>query len=491
MAAGITAALLHDLVTCPHRVTMDLHGDAAQRGAESPLLSMLWARRTAHEPEVAASLELELSDLSALAAGAREEATARALAEHAPLIYGACIRAGDLLATPDLLRLDDGGYVAGDIRATSGEDAGKLRRSYAMQLALCTDVLERRDLSAGRYGFIVDGRGEETVYELDAPRGPRTPLTLWQEYRKLLAQARELAARGNATRPALCEACSLCVWREPCLSRLERDDDLSLLPEVSRTTRDLLARRFPTVASLAGADPDELDEIARKLEGVGATQLRRIYERARLASEHDARAYRRGELPLPAAAQEIFLDAEVDPLRDHCYLHGFLERGAGARMRYRGFFAEDASEEAEETAFAAAWQYLSAARDAAVYHYGAHARAAWRTLQERYPHVCDTEEVEELFAAEETVDLYSSVVRPRTEWPTRDYSMRSIATHLGFRWRDEAAQPTAAVEWYEAWLGSRDEALRKRILAANEDDCRAAAQVLDALRALDPSPWAQ
>jgi uncharacterized protein len=489
MGSSITAAMLFDMVTCPHRVCMDLHADQAQRDPPSPFLQLLWERGTAHEARVVEDLGLARTDLGHLSGDALEAATAEAMAAGAPLIYGGRIRDGDLLGMPDLLRLDDDGYVAGDIKSGAGEEAGKPRRSYAMQLALYTDILERQDVSAGRYGFIIDGHGEETSYELDAPRGPRTPLTLWQEYQKTLDQARRIVASDDASRPALTAACKLCAWRSACIARLERDDDLSLLPEVGRATRDAIASHYPTVAALAAADPDDLPDMARQLEGVGATLLKRLYERACLNTAGSATAYRRAAIELPECPREIFFDVEVDPLRDHCYLHGFLERAPGAKPRYRGFFAADAGEDSEEKVFAEAWAYLSGAGDAAVFHYGVYERTIWRALQSRYPHVCDIDELEALFADPDTVDLYTAVIRPRTEWPTRDYSVKSIAGFLGFGWRDDDPSGASSIQWYEEWLETGDAALKKRLLAYNEDDCRATAVVLDGVRALEPPPW--
>jgi len=85
------------------------------------------------------------------------------------------------------------------------------------------------------------------------------------------------------------------------------------------------------------------------------------------------------------------------------------------------------------------------------------------------------------------VDLYTSVIRPRTEWPTRDYSIKSIAGYVGFKWRDSDPSGASSIQWYEQWLEGRDAAVKKRILAYNEDDCRAAAVVLDAVRELEPA----
>jgi len=36
--------------------------------------------------------------------------------------------------------------------------------------------------------------------------------------------------------------------------------------------------------------------------------------------------YLRAPVVIPSAARELFFDIEVDPMRDICYLHGFVER---------------------------------------------------------------------------------------------------------------------------------------------------------------------
>jgi hypothetical protein len=42
MSTPITAAMLYDLVQCPHRVTMDLFADPAFRDKVSPFVQLLW-----------------------------------------------------------------------------------------------------------------------------------------------------------------------------------------------------------------------------------------------------------------------------------------------------------------------------------------------------------------------------------------------------------------------------------------------------------------
>ena len=73
------------------------------------------------------------------------------------LIYSGRIQADGLLGNPDLLRKEDDGYIAGDIKSGAveegPEDLSKPKKHYAVQLALYTDILERIGLSAGRRGF--------------------------------------------------------------------------------------------------------------------------------------------------------------------------------------------------------------------------------------------------------------------------------------------------------------------------------------------------
>ena len=51
------------------------------------------------------------------------------------------------------------------------------------------------------------------------------------------------------------------------------------------------------------------------------------------------------------------------------------------------------------------------------------------------------------------VDLYNDVVTEATEWPTKEHSIKTLATHLGFRWRDTNPSGAASIEWYGRWIG--------------------------------------
>ena len=89
-----------------------------------------------------------------------------------------------------------------------------------------------------------------------------------------------------------------------------------------------------------------------------------------------------------------------------------------------------------------------------------------------------------MFSSETAVDLYQDVVKPKTEWPTYDYSIKTLASFLGFHWRDTNPSGAASIEWYHRWIETRNPELHRRILEYNEDDCIATRVLLDAINRL-------
>ena len=484
--------MLYDLVQCPHRVTMDLFADQLLKDKVSPFVQLLWERGSLYEKEVIKGLSLPFTDLSRYAGEEKEQQTLAAMNRKDPLIYSARISAGDLLGDPDLLRLETGGYVAGDIKSGAGEEGGsddedgKPKTHYAVQLSLYTDILQKLRRSAGPRAFVWDVHGEEVPYKFDVPYGVRNPHTLWQDYQESLAEARQIVSRTEDSLPAYSGTCKNCVWYTACLKQLSDGDDLTLLPGLGRSKRDVMFDSLPTISDLAAANPEGFITGKKTLfKGIGPDSLEKFVARARLVSNKGA-AYLSAPLSFPVVNKELFFDIEVDPMRDVCYLHGFLERTGGdnATERFVAFFSDEETPESEEKAFRDAWAYMTAAQPAAIYYYSKYERTIYRKLRQKYPGVCSEKDIEDLFSSQRPIDLYFDVVLKATEWPTRDYSLKTLAKYLGFSWRDTHPSGAASIEWFDRWVRTRDNAMRKRILDYNEDDCRATRILLDGVRAL-------
>ena len=131
---------------------------------------------------------------------------------------------------------------------------------------------------------------------------------------------------------------------------------------------------------------------------------------------------------------------------------------------------------------------MQASRPCAIYYYAPYEKTIYRKLRDKYPDVCSLKDLKALFDAAETVDLYTDIVRKCTEWPTHDYSLKTLARYLGFDWQDTDPSGAASIEWFHSWTDTGDEAIRQRILAYNEDDCRATRVLRDALQGMAENP---
>ena len=492
----VTASLLYNHVICPHRVTMDAFADPGARDPVSPFVQLLWERGTLYEREVIAGLGIPFVDLSTLAGEAKEQATRAAIARREALVYNGRLSIDELLGEPDLLRREGDGYVAIDIKSGAGEEGGdedlgeegKPKKKYGVEIALYTDILTRLGVSAGRYGYIWDVHGEELRYDLDAPLGPRSP-SISEVYAEARAAVAATLDRSRQTRPAAASVCKQCVWRSTCLSELKAANDLTLLPELGRVRRDSLAGQFQTVADLAGARVDRFIHGKKTdFKGVGPDMLRKFQARAHLASSANPTPYLTRPVTWPIAPVELYVDIETDPMRDLVYLHGFVVRERGREERFEGVFIQDLSEGAERDAFAEAIGIFRRHRNSAVIHYSPYERTHYRKLQQKYPEVCGREEIESLYEPPRGVDLYLDIVKSRSEWPTMDFSIKSLAKFCGFNWRDTDPSGAASIEWFDQWARTGDPKLRQRLLEYNEDDCRAMRVVLEAMKRFPVGP---
>jgi len=471
---------------------MDAFGDPALRDPVSPFVQLLWEKGTLFERDTIAGLGVPFTDLSQFRGEEKETATRAAIGRGDTLIYSGRLSVDELLGEPDLLRKEGTGYVAIDIKSGSGEEGGdegedgKPKKTYGVQLALYTDILQRLGVSAGRYGVIWDVHGQEIRYELDTPLGPKSP-SIAQVYREAKAAVERTLAREQKTLPARASVCKQCVWGSSCLRDMKGAGDLSLLPWLGRAKRDVLMPTFPTVAGLASADLSRYAGAKKPpFPRVSASALSKFQVRARLAMDPNPVPFFREAVELPTNPLEVFFDIEDDPMRDVVYLHGFVIRrnGDSHNEKFVAVYADEPTEQGERNAFAAAWAFLIEHADHVVYYYTKHERTKYKKLQQKYPEVCSATDVEALFSPGRSFDLFYDAVF-KSEWPTLDWSIKSLAKFLQFSWRDVDPSGAASIEWFDQWVKTGDEKIKQRILDYNEDDCIAMRVLLDRMREME------
>ena len=191
-----------------------------------------------------------------------------------------------------------------------------------------------------------DINGEEVPYDFSVPLSPKKPWTLWDEYQDALTQCRAILAAQITPLAAYSSVCKLCHWYTFCVEQLTAADDLTLIPYLGRSLRDAMKDTVASVAALAASNPDVFMEGKTTIfPGLGQDRLRLFHERAVMLSQPDPKPYLRAPISLRVAPVELFFDVEVDPLRDICYLHGFMERhdGRNETEKFVYFFAEEVS----------------------------------------------------------------------------------------------------------------------------------------------------
>lgn len=495
----ITASKLYDYTQCPHRVWRDVHGPQDEKSKEvNPFVQMLWDKGVSYEQKQML-LVGEYLDLSKESLEERFVKTIQALKDGASLIYQGVLKKDNLLGIPDLLRRDgDGRYIPIDIKSGMGyeevsdesDDDVKLKKHYAIQIALYSDLLQRLGFENKRKGIILDIKGNEVVYNLNESMGAKTPMTFWEYYEKVSSDVDALISGKAKNCPASTGKCKLCLWYDSCKKWVKDNDDPTGLFYVGRSVRDtiladLLVSRIDQLLTIdiKGAI-DEKKKDKTFLKGIGENTLEKIIRRAHVLKE-TKKPIMYGEVKFPEAEYELFFDIEADPTQEFIYMHGIYERSKKGE-KYIDFTAREVSDGAEKETWKKFWEYIRSLpkNSYAVYYYSKYERTTYRSMQKKYPDVVSEKELEEFFDPNIAIDLYGDVVLKHTDWPLGSYSIKAIAVYLGFEWEDKSPSGALSIEWFNNYIETKDEKIMNRILMYNRDDCKATMVLKDGLEKL-------
>jgi uncharacterized protein len=485
---NITASKLYNYIQCPHRVWRDIYGPQEEKqDEENAFLQLIWERGILHEKEIIASVGA-YEDISEGAFDERIDKTTKAMDEGAELIYQGVIKYDDMVGIPDLLKkVSEKEYIPIDIKSGRGygdfsEDGeGKLKKHYAVQLCMYADILKKLGYATENKGIIIDGHGEYADYGLDLPLGKRDTRTYWQYYEEIKSEVSKLIFDEVQNVPALGSVCKMCIWYTSCKKWCYEQDDLTKLFYLGRNKRDALNDIFGVVSTsqLSEMDLETLLAMRKmekeKLKGMqlGDKTLTQIHKRAQVLN-NDKKPVFYEPIIFPKTDIELYLDIENDPMQGIVYLHGIYEKICDDE-RFVSFVAKTNDKEGEKQAFKELWGYLKSfeGKAHAVYYYSSYEKSIYKALGNLYPDVVTAEEVEEYFKQDHVIDLYYDAIYSKTDWPLPSYSLKEIATYLGFKWRDETPSGVLSIQWYNEYCETQDESILQRILEYNEDDCKA------------------
>jgi predicted RecB family nuclease len=491
----ITASKLYDYIKCPHKVWRDIYGPQEEKIQETnPFVELLWQKGLLHEERIVRKLG-DFEDLRAGTIEERYQKTIELMRNGVPLIYQGVLKHQNLLGIPDLLRgTKKGSYMPIDIKSgmglegadeESGEE-GKPKKHYAVQLCLYNELLKKHDFASHDNGRILDINSEEVEYNLIAPMGTRNKTTWWELYEQIKERVAFLMSNQEENKPALSGICKLCAWYSSCKNWCEEKKDLTNIFYLGRSVRDTIYKdlSIESVDDFLNLNIEKVVKEKKKnkqyLCGIGETLLSKFINRANiLYKTKKPVAYEK--IVFPKTRYELFFDIEDDPTQEFVYLHGVYERTED-NERYVNFLADEVSDKAEEEAWRNFWEYirLLPKDDYSVYYYSHHEKTIYRKLQKRYPDVIAPEEVDEFFDNPNVIDLYI-IVQGKSDWPVSSYSLKTLASYLGFQWRDKTPSGALSIQWFNEYLVKKDDRLIQRILEYNEDDCKATMVLKDAM----------
>jgi len=494
----ITASKLYDFIQCPHRVWRDIYGPQDEKIAETnPFVQLLWDKGVNHEKKIVSKIG-EVLDLSEGSIDERFQKTIEAIRNKTPLIYQGVLKYENYLGIPDLLeKLPDNTYVPIDIKSGMGFEGGdeengeegKPKKHYAIQLCLYNDLLKKLGFASHNNGRIIDIHGETAEYNLIAPMGKINKQTWWECYEKTRKAVDLLMKNETKNKPAMGGICKLCPWYNSCKKWCEESHDLTNIFYLGRSIRDTINTdlnidKIDDFLNINIADvlKDKKSD-SQYLKGIAEKTLTKFLQRAEiLYKTKKPVAYE--PVVFPEVDFELFFDIEDDPTQEFIYLHGVYERSQ-AGERFIDFTARNVSDDAEKEAWKGFWGYIDSLPQGcfAVYYYSHHEKTTYKKLQKRYPDVISLEKVEDFFEDPNVIDLYK-IVSKQTDWPLGSYSLKALATYLGFKWRDETPSGALSIQWFNNYLETMDEVVLKRILEYNEDDCKATMILKDALEQL-------
>ncbi|MCU1362800.1 MAG: hypothetical protein JWM55_628 [Acidimicrobiaceae bacterium] len=303
--------------------------------------------------------------------------------------------------------------------------------------------------------------------------------------------------------------CPECPYGEHCEEQLNALDDVSLvrftsfdqqllLREHHVETRALLARLDPMRARHARTRPLNPLEPHQPEEVLGRTidKLDDLIYRARAHARGSSLRIVTAE-DMGCATADVEVDVDMESYEDATYLWGASVSvnvaTSGVEEGYHAFVNWDRLDHhAEATIFRDFWVWLDGVRGAchdqgrtfAAYCFWAQAEdgAMNRAVTPPLSDGPTTTELSEFRRAQpaQWIDLHDVAKRQlQTEGPL---GLKQLATAAGFRWRDVNPSGEASIQWYEEATRADESvsrAARARLVAYNEDDCRATKALRD------------
>jgi predicted RecB family nuclease len=298
-----------------------------------------------------------------------------------------------------------------------------------------------------------------------------TPLT--NELRTLLS-----AAEPPKFLP--CTHCSECQFAEHCKNRAISADDIALLGGLKpQHIVKLRQRGIYTITQLSHT-------FRPRRKSKRAKQFWQKYQPSLKAmAVRDKKTYIVDQPNLNVIGTPVFFDVEGVPDQCFYYLIGMRVVHADATVHH-SFWADGHAQ--EPLIWRDCIRTLREVEAPQLLHYGSYETTFLRRMIKRYGGMDGPTGL--IGALLEKAVNAVSIIHGNVYFPTYSNGLKEIASHLGYRWSTAVASGSRSVELRRAWDVTREEALKKELIAYNRDDCQALEVVTSHLLELSAA-WAK
>jgi predicted RecB family nuclease len=287
------------------------------------------------------------------------------------------------------------------------------------------------------------------------------------EVRKRLEKMAVLLSSPETPDLVLNRHCAECEFQSRCRQKALEKDDLSLLGGMRTDERmEYRSKGIFTATQLSYTFRPR--RRSKKLRD----KCEKYHHTLKALAIRENNIYVVGSPELKIEGTPVYLDVEALPDLDFYYLIGArVKTGEGAV--HHSFWADDLD------GMARIWtdflNVLAAVNNPCLIHYGSFETTFLKRMCARFGGP-PTDAVGVAHAIECSVNLLSTIYA-QVYFPTLSNGLKEIAGGLGFKWSDADASGSRSVIWRHAWDGSRDPAIKEKLITYNAEDCEALALV--------------
>ena len=376
---------------------------------------------------------------------------------------------------PQLLKKIKGNSVWGDYKyiPVVYKLGHRTTKEHIFDLAFCSILLEPFQKSTINKGYVISNSSNQINIE---------KIDLNQQLRKkVLNTFLNLNEYLKRSIPAITEdrkKCTICSWQKFCDAEAQHNGYLSDIDGIgSKTSLFLKKNGIPDIKELAAAKEIELGEQLLHFKEQRFEKASKIIKQSKAyLSGIPLRIFERKNLLNLLSNKDsgfFIFDIESNPDEKHDFLYGFLKVNNLFEKIEDDYYEpilnlKKNSKKSNQQII----KKLFSKKYWPVLHYGETEKIAILNLARQLD--LNLKEIENLKSR--FIDLHL-IIRGTWILPIRNYSLKTVANWMGFKWKQKNVSGSRALYWWIQYQSTLNDLFLKKIIQYNRDDCLATLQI--------------